>query len=95
MIKNFKKHIQKICPWKTIGKKLIQITEGLQLQYLAYDIKKDEVFAEKYNVKYCDLSFLLENADIISFHLNLAKENKNLLNINKLNNNSEKLTFCK
>jgi len=67
----------------TIGKKLIQITEGLQLQYLAYDIKKDEVFAEKYNVKYCDLSFLLENADIISIHLNMGKGNENMININK------------
>ena len=56
----------------TIGKKLIQITGGLELKYLAYDIKIDKVFAEKYNVKYCDLSFLLENADIISFHLNLV-----------------------
>ena len=36
------------------------------------------------NVKYCDLSFLLENADIISIHLNMGKENKNLININKL-----------
>ena len=34
----------------TIGKKLVEITSGLQLKYLAYDIIKDETFSEEHNV---------------------------------------------
>ena len=41
---------------KKIGKELVGITKGLQLKYLAFDSEKDEQFAEKNNVKYCDLS---------------------------------------
>ena len=68
----------------TIGKKLVEITKGLQLKYLAFDHIKDELFAKENNVEYWDLSYLLENADIISVHLNMTKENENLINMSKL-----------
>ena len=68
----------------TIGKKLVEITRGFQLKYLAYDLIKDEVFAKENNVEYWDLSYLLDNADIISVHLNMTKENENLINMSKL-----------
>ena len=68
----------------TIGKKLVEITKGLQLKYLAFDLIKDEVFVQENNVEYWDLSYLLENADIISIHLNMTKENVNLINMNRL-----------
>ena len=68
----------------TIGKKLVEITGGLQLKYLAYDIIEDKVFAEKHNIKYYDLSYLMENSDIISVHLNMTDENENLINIDRL-----------
>ena len=68
----------------TIGKKLVEITKGLQLKYLAFDLIKDEVFAQENNVEYWDLSYLLENADIISIHLNMTKEKVNLINMNRL-----------
>ena len=68
----------------TIGKKLVEITKGLQLKYLAFDHIKDEEFARENNVEYWDLSYLLENADIISVHLNMTKENVNLINMNRL-----------
>ena len=68
----------------TIGKNLVEITKGFQLKYLAYDLKEDQGFAEENNVEYCDLSYLLEKSDIISVHLNLTKENQNLINMDKL-----------
>ena len=68
----------------TIGKKLVEITKGLQLKYLAFDHIKDELFAKENNVEYWDLSYLLENADIISVHLNMTKENVNLINMSRL-----------
>jgi D-3-phosphoglycerate dehydrogenase len=58
----------------TIGKKLVDITKGFNLQYLAFDLQKDESFAKKYNVRYADLENLLQNSDIISIHLNLSAE---------------------
>jgi len=68
----------------TIGKKLVEITGGLQLKYLAYDIIEDKVFAEKHNIKYYDLSYLMENSDIISVHLNMTDENVDLVNMDRL-----------
>ena len=62
----------------------MDITRGFQLKYLAFDLINDEVFAQENNVEYWDLSYLLENADIISIHLNKTKENVNLINMSKL-----------
>ena len=68
----------------TIGKKLVEITKGFRLKYLAYDLIKDEVFAKENKVEYWDLSYLLDNADIISVHLNMTKKNENLINMSNL-----------
>ena len=62
------------------GKKLIEITSGLNLKYIAFDIFQDKLFAKKNNVKYCSLNELLEKSDIISIHVNLSKETKNMIN---------------
>ena len=67
-----------------IGKKLVEITKGLQLKYLAFDNVKDDLFAKEYSVEYCDLSYLLKNSDIISIHLNMTIENVNLINLSRL-----------
>jgi len=68
----------------TIGKKLVEITKSLQLKYLAFDKITDDLFAKINNVEYCDLSFLLENSDIVSIHLNMAKGNEEMINLNQL-----------
>jgi D-3-phosphoglycerate dehydrogenase len=62
-----------------IGKKLVKITAGLNFKYLAYDIQKDESFAEKYGIYYCDFEKLLQNSDIVSIHLNLSAETHHLI----------------
>ena len=64
----------------TIGKQLINLTEGFDLTYLAHDINVDEEFLERKNVKYCELAELLVQSDIISIHLNLTPETKSLIN---------------
>ena len=63
----------------TIGKKLVGITKGLNLQYLAYDIQKNESFAKKSDVHYTLFEELLQNSDIISIHLNLTDETHHLI----------------
>lgn len=65
-----------------IGKKLVQITKGFSLTYLAYDIKHDKDFAKQNNIEYCDLEYLLGESDIVSFHLNLTDQTKDLINYN-------------
>ena len=63
-----------------IGKQLVRLTMGFDLTYLAHDMNVDEDFAVKNNVKYCELDELLAQSDILSIHLNLTYDTKNLIN---------------
>jgi len=67
-----------------IGKTLIKITQGFGLNYLAYDIYKDEDFSKTYNVKYCDLKTLLKKSDVISIHLTLNNKSIGMISENEL-----------
>jgi len=67
----------------SIGKKLVEITSRMNLEYFAYDINKDEEFVKKYDVKYCRMNELLTNSDIISIHLNLSKDTFHLFDDSK------------
>ena len=74
-----------------IGKNLVSLTRGFNLKILAFDNHQDENFAKNSNVKYCDLDTLLSSSDIVSIHLNLSDETRNLLskkNLKKLKKNS-------
>lgn len=68
-----------------IGKELVKICEGFNLKILAYDVVSDNDFAEKYQIKYCDLNELLSLSDIVTIHLNLSPDTKHLLDQEKLN----------
>lgn len=67
-----------------IGRKLVELLSGFSLAILAYDKQKDKDFAEKFGVTYTDLDSLLSKSDIISVHLPLTKNTKNLLTFEKL-----------
>ena len=69
----------------TIGKKLVEITQGLNLKYLAFDVQRNKLFAEKYGVHYADFEELLQYSDIISIHLNLSTETHHLIDFNTFN----------
>ena len=69
-----------------IGKTLVEISQGFGLKYLAYDVQQDGAFAERYNLKYCSLSELLTSSDVVSIHLNLSKETKNIIDMKALGN---------
>tara|TARA_Y100001970_G_C14005348_1_gene735548 strand:- start:23 stop:940 length:918 start_codon:yes stop_codon:yes gene_type:complete len=62
------------------GKKIVEITKGFGLEYLAFDKVKDRDFAKKHNLKYCELNKLLSTSDIITIHLSLNDSSKNLIN---------------
>ena len=69
----------------TIGKTLVEITRGLNINYLAFDQYEDHSFAQKYNVNYTGLDNLLRKSDVVSIHLNFSNEMRNLINCDKLN----------
>lgn len=52
-----------------IGKETARRLSGFDCQILAYDIIKDEEFAEQNNIVYMPLDLLLNQADIVSLHL--------------------------
>ena len=67
-----------------IGKELVKITKGFNLEILAFDIYEDKNFAKEFNIKYCSLDHLLSQSDIVTLHLSMNSANKNLINFEKL-----------
>lgn len=63
-----------------IGRNVIQISRGFDMEVLAYDLYPDYKLAEKYNFKYISLEELLSNSDIITLHVPYFKENHHLIN---------------
>ena len=68
----------------TIGKSLVELVRGFNFNILAYDLKHDKKFRKEHNITYCDLDVLLQEADIVSIHLNLSDQNKNLISKEQL-----------
>ena len=68
----------------TIGKKLVETTRGMNLNYLAFDKCEDKSFAEENELKYYGLEALIEKSDIISVHLNLSNETSGLIDSSAL-----------
>jgi len=69
----------------TIGKTLVQLVNGFNLNILAFDLYRDENYEKKYSVKFCDLDTLLTQSDIVSIHLNLSAKTNQLLNKDNIN----------
>ena len=63
----------------SIGKSLVKLVKGFNLEILAVDLFQDKSFAEENGVKYCSLNHLLKDSDIISVHLNLSSKTNGLL----------------
>ena len=68
-----------------IGKKLAEIVQSFDMRILAYDVKHDSGFAEKYNVYYCNnLEDLLKEADFVCIHVPLTEFTRNLITLKHL-----------
>ena len=68
----------------TIGKTLVKLVSGFNFKLLVYDLYHDKTFGEENNITYCDLDTLLKESDIISIHLNLSDQTKNMMNMQRL-----------
>jgi len=66
----------------SIGKELINITNGFGFKYLVNDILIDADYAKSNVLKFCSLKEVFSKSDIISIHTNLTENNRNLINFN-------------
>jgi len=62
-----------------IGKKLVQMLKGFNVKIIAYDIKPDGEFIQNNNIETTTLNTLLQKSDIITLHLPITEETKNIL----------------
>ena len=70
-----------------IGSTVVNNLSGFGCKILAYDVYKNENIKDK--VKYVELDELLEKSDIITIHMPLNEQNKNIINketISKMKN---------
>lgn len=63
-----------------IGKVLIKILNGFDMEVLAYDLFPDQNYANEIGFKYTDLNTLFSLSDIISLNCPLTKETEYLIN---------------
>jgi D-lactate dehydrogenase len=63
-----------------IGKALIKILRGFEMNVLAYDKYEDEEYASQLDFKYVSLDDLFSQSDIISLHCPLTKETEYIIN---------------
>ncbi|MFA6520510.1 MAG: NAD(P)-dependent oxidoreductase [Candidatus Paceibacterota bacterium] len=63
-----------------IGKNVIQIARGFNMNVLAYDLHPDLDFATKNNFSYKTLPEVLSQSDIVTLHAPYTKENHHLIN---------------
>ena len=63
-----------------IGKKVCKLVQAFGSQIVAYDPYISSTVSREYNISLVELQELFEMADIISIHLPLNHETKNLLN---------------
>lgn len=67
-----------------IGKHVIRIAKGFEMDIIAFDIKKDRKFAKKIGFKYVSLDYLFKNSDIITLHVPYNKSTHHLINLKNL-----------
>lgn len=67
-----------------IGKEVALRLKPFNVKILAYDINKDPDFAEKNNIEYVSLKKLLGHSDIVSLHIPVFEETRNLINTDTL-----------
>lgn len=68
-----------------IGKGVARRARGFNMEILAYDIYKDEAFANQIGMKYVDKKTLLEKADIVTLHVPLTDEMYHFIDSEELN----------
>ncbi|PIZ50554.1 hydroxyacid dehydrogenase [Candidatus Woesearchaeota archaeon CG_4_10_14_0_2_um_filter_33_13] len=67
-----------------IGKHVIRMAKGFEMNVLVFDLYKDEKLAKKMGFKYAELDSLLKSSDIVTLHVPYNKHTHHLINKEKL-----------
>lgn len=62
-----------------IGRNVIRIAKGYEMEVLAFDVKPDKDAASRMGYKYTDMDNLLSRSDIISIHVPGIEKTRNLI----------------
>lgn len=62
-----------------IGKKVAKRASGFDVKIIAYDVVKDEAFAQKWGINYLSLDELLTESDFVSIHIPLGSSTHRLI----------------
>ena len=63
-----------------IGKNVVKIAKGFEMNIIAYDLCPDPVLAKENNFEYKSLAEVLTQSDILTLHIPYNKENRYLIN---------------
>ncbi len=63
-----------------IGRNVVSIAQGFQMNVVAYDVYKDKAYAKKSGITYVSLNKLLAMSDIITVHTPLTPQTRYLIN---------------
>ena len=69
----------------SIGKHVIRIANGFEMNVIAFDIFKNKKLAKELNFRYVDFNYLLKNSDIITLHCPYNKKTHHLINKKNIN----------
>ncbi|MBO4369367.1 MAG: phosphoglycerate dehydrogenase [Desulfovibrio sp.] len=67
-----------------VGKCVAKRAQGFSMSILAYDVYKDEAWAEEHGVRFTDLDTLCKESDVITLHAALTPENHHMINATRL-----------
>ncbi len=67
-----------------IGKNVIEIATGFNMNIIAFDKFPDEAYATKMNYKYLPFEEVLAQADVVTLHVPYVPENHHLINTDTL-----------
>lgn len=67
-----------------IGKNVIEIATGFNMNIIAYDKFPDEAYATKMNYKYLTLDEVLSQSDIVTLHVPYLPENHHMINADSI-----------
>ena len=67
-----------------IGKIVAEILHGFGCRLIAYDVKEDITWANKYEITYTDIDNLCSQSDIITLHIPLTEQTKYIINKDRI-----------
>ncbi|MEM5785976.1 MAG: hydroxyacid dehydrogenase [Syntrophobacteraceae bacterium] len=62
-----------------IGRRVVEIAKGFQMDVLAFDLNPDESFASQLSFRYTDMDELFSTSDVITLHVPASEKTRHLI----------------